>query len=54
MVATIGELAQNHDWVLIDLEGTASRLLSRAFARSHLVLIPLNPAGYAVAKIYAS
>ena len=23
MVATIRELAQNHDWVLIDLEGTA-------------------------------
>jgi chromosome partitioning protein len=43
MVATIGQLAQSHDWVLIDLEGTASRLLSRAFARSHLVLIPLNP-----------
>jgi chromosome partitioning protein len=43
MVGTIGELAQSHDWVLIDLEGTASRLLSRALARSHLVLIPLNP-----------
>ena len=43
MVATIGQLAQSHDWVLIDLEGTASRLLSRALARSHLVLIPLNP-----------
>jgi chromosome partitioning protein len=43
MVATIAQLAQTHDWVLIDLEGTASRLLSRAFARSHLVLIPLNP-----------
>src|SRR6476660_4532721 len=40
MVATIAQLAQSHDWVLIDLEGTASRLLSRAFARSHLVLIP--------------
>jgi chromosome partitioning protein len=43
MVGTIGELTQSHDWVLIDLEGTASRLLSRALARSHLVLIPLNP-----------
>ena len=43
MVATIGELSQIHDFVLIDLEGTASRLLSRAFARSHLILIPLNP-----------
>jgi chromosome partitioning protein len=43
MVATIGQLTQTHDWVLVDLEGTASRLLSRALARSHLVLIPLNP-----------
>lgn len=43
MVTTIAELAQTHDFVLIDLEGTASRLLSRAFARSHLVLIPMNP-----------
>jgi chromosome partitioning protein len=43
MVATIGELSQSHQFVLIDLEGTASRLLSRAFARSSLVLIPLNP-----------
>ena len=43
MVATIGQLTQTHDWVLVDLEGTASRLFSRALARSHLVLIPLNP-----------
>ena len=43
MVTTIVELSRSHDFVLIDLEGTASRLLSRAFARSHLVLIPLNP-----------
>jgi chromosome partitioning protein len=37
MVATIEEL-QSHQFVLIDLEGTASRLLSRAFARSSLSL----------------
>ena len=43
MVATIGQLAQTHDWVLVDLEGAASRLFSRASARSNLVLIPLNP-----------
>jgi chromosome partitioning protein len=43
MVATIGELSRSHEFVLIDLEGTASRLLSRVFARSHLVIIPLNP-----------
>jgi chromosome partitioning protein len=43
MVATVGQLTRELDWVLIDLEGTASRLVSRAFARSNLVLIPLNP-----------
>ena len=43
MVSTIGQLSQEYDWILIDLEGTASRLMSRAFARSNLVLIPLNP-----------
>ena len=43
MVATVGQHTQTHDWVLVDLEGTASRLFSRALARSNLVLIPLNP-----------
>ncbi len=43
LISTIGELGKQYDFILIDLEGTASRLLSRAFARSHLVLIPLNP-----------
>ena len=33
MVATIGELSQSHQFVLIDLEGTASRLLSRAWTK---------------------
>lgn len=35
-------LSQEYDFVLIDLEGTASKMSSRAMQRSHLVLIPLN------------
>src|ERR1700752_1625097 len=31
LVSTIGELAKRHQFVLIDLEGTASRMMSRAF-----------------------
>jgi chromosome partitioning protein len=42
MVQTISELAKSHQFILVDLEGTASRMVSRAFARSNLVLIPLN------------
>ena len=43
MINTLAELNGSHDFVLIDLEGTASRLLSRAIGRSNLVIIPLNP-----------
>ena len=42
LVKLIDGYTQTHDFVLIDLEGTASRMTSRAFARSHLVLIPFN------------
>jgi len=42
LVRTIDYLTGKHDFVLIDLEGTASVMTSRAFARSHLVLIPFN------------
>ncbi|MEG3093398.1 ParA family protein [Sphingomonas sp. PB1R3] len=42
LVKVIDNLTASHDFVLIDLEGTASRMTSRAFARSHLVLIPFN------------
>ena len=42
LVKVIDSLTKSHDFVLIDLEGTASRMTSRAFARSHLVLIPFN------------
>ena len=43
LIRTITTLAREKQFVLIDLEGTASRTVSRAFARSDLVLIPLNP-----------
>jgi chromosome partitioning protein len=42
LVRLIDQYTSSHDFVLIDLEGTASRMTSRAFARSHLVLIPFN------------
>ena len=42
LVKVLDGLTANHDFVLIDLEGTASRMTSRALARSHLVLIPFN------------
>lgn len=42
LVKVLDGLTARHDFVLIDLEGTASRMTSRALARSHLVLIPFN------------
>ena len=42
LVRVIDHYTASHDFVLIDLEGTASRMTSRALARSHLVLIPFN------------
>lgn len=42
LIGLIDRLTPAHDFVLIDLEGTASRMTSRALARSHLVLIPFN------------
>jgi chromosome partitioning protein len=43
MLKTLSHLSEDHDFIFVDLEGVASRLLSRALSRSHLVLIPLNP-----------
>jgi chromosome partitioning protein len=43
LIGTIDRLAKATEFVLIDLEGTASRMTSRALARSHLVLVPFNP-----------
>ncbi len=42
LVKVLDALTEKNDFVLIDLEGTASRMTSRALARSHLVLIPFN------------
>jgi chromosome partitioning protein len=42
MIKTIDALAGDYTFVIIDLEGAASRMTSRALARSHLVLIPFN------------
>jgi len=42
MIKTVENLAQDFDFVLIDLEGTASQMTTRAMARSHLILIPFN------------
>ncbi len=42
LIRLIDQYTASHDFVLIDLEGTASRMTSRALARSHLVLIPFN------------
>lgn len=42
LVKTIDALASQHEFVIVDLEGTASRMVSRAFARADLVVIPLN------------
>lgn len=42
LVKLVDRYTTSHDFVLIDLEGTASRMTSRALARSHLVLIPFN------------
>lgn len=42
LVKVIDRCSAEHDIVLIDLEGTASRMTSRALARSHLVLVPFN------------
>lgn len=42
MIQTIERLAGEHSIVIIDLEGAASRMTSRALARSHMVLVPFN------------
>lgn len=42
VIATIQRHARISQFVIVDLEGTASRLVSRAIARADLVLIPLQ------------
>jgi chromosome partitioning protein len=42
IIRTIREEAASHQFVFVDLEGTASRLVSRAITQADLVLIPLQ------------
>jgi chromosome partitioning protein len=42
MIGTLDRLSKDRDFVIVDLEGSASRMTSRAMARSHMVLIPFN------------
>lgn len=42
MVRTVERLSAENQFVIIDLEGSASRMTSRALARSHMALIPFN------------
>lgn len=41
----VEELSQKFDFVFVDLEGTASLVVSRGIAIADLVLIPLQPSG---------
>jgi chromosome partitioning protein len=43
IIKTIERESERRQFVIIDLEGTASRLMSRAIARADLVLVPLQP-----------
>lgn len=42
IVNLISKYSENYQFVIVDLEGTASRLTSRAFSQSDLVLIPVQ------------
>ncbi|OKP00835.1 ParA family protein [Xenorhabdus eapokensis] len=42
ITAKLERYRRERQFVFVDLEGTASRLMSRAFARSNLVLIPIQ------------
>lgn len=42
IISKIRDASQSHDWVIIDLEGVASQLVSRAISRADRVLIPLR------------
>ncbi len=42
VISVIQEQSRARQFVIVDLEGTASRLVSRAIARASLVLIPLQ------------
>lgn len=42
LIGTIERVSKEDEFVIIDLEGSASRMTSRALARSHMVLVPFN------------
>ena len=42
IIDTIDNEAEANQFVIVDLEGTASRMVSRAFSRSDLIVIPLQ------------
>lgn len=42
VTSKLDQYRKERQFVFVDLEGTASRLMSRAFARSNLVLIPIQ------------
>src|SRR3546814_17020715 len=42
MINTVDQMEKDYQLVIVDLEGTASHMTSRAFARSHLVLAPFT------------
>lgn len=43
IIKTIDEAGARRQFVFVDLEGTASRLVSRAISRADLVLVPIQP-----------
>lgn len=43
IVRVIGQEAARQQFVFVDLEGTANRLVSRAISRADLVLVPVQP-----------
>ena len=43
IIKIIAEESQRRQFVFVDLEGTASRLVSRAISRADLVLVPIQP-----------
>ncbi len=45
VIRAIREHRSSHQFVFVDLEGTASRLVSRAITQADLVLIPLQASG---------
>lgn len=45
IIRTVDAARQSHRFVLVDLEGTASRMVSRAISCADLTIIPLQPSG---------